>query len=54
MPSPLGVRRTNEALANARDELFEIAKVYPPRARTAAGRIMLAITSGGEDLALKA
>ncbi len=31
VPSLLAVRRTNEALANAESELFEIAKVYLPQ-----------------------
>ena len=31
VPSLLAARRTNEALANAEIELFEIAKVYLPR-----------------------
>ena len=32
VPSLLGARRTNEALANAEIELFETAKVYLPAA----------------------
>ena len=31
VPSLLAVRRTNESLANAEIELFEIAKVYLPQ-----------------------
>ena len=49
VPSLLGVRRTNEALANAEIELFEIARVYLPRgADLPQEELMLAITSGRE------
>jgi phenylalanyl-tRNA synthetase beta chain len=47
VPSLLGVRRTNEALANAEIELFEIAKVYLSQDdRLPVEEPMLAITSG--------
>ncbi len=46
-PSLLGVRRTNEALANAEIELFEIAKVYLPQgAELPREELMLGINSG--------
>ena len=38
VPSLLGARRTNESLANAEIELFEIAKVYLPREGELAAR----------------
>jgi len=54
VPSLLAVRRTNEALANTQIELFEIAKVYLPQTGgLPQEEIMLAISSGGEYLALK-
>jgi phenylalanyl-tRNA synthetase beta chain len=54
VPSLLAVRRTNEALANAEIELFEIAKVYLPQGgELPQEEIMLAITSGREHSALK-
>ena len=54
VPSLLAVRRTNEALANAEIELFEIAKVYLPQSgELPREEIMLAITSGREYSALK-
>ena len=47
VPSLLGVRRANEALANAEIELFEIALVYLPRgAELPQEELMLGITSG--------
>lgn len=47
IPSLLGVRRTNEALANAEIELFEIAKAYLPRGhKLPEEALMLGITSG--------
>jgi len=47
VPSLLGVRRTNEALANAEIELFEIARVYLPQGdQLPAEELMLGITSG--------
>ncbi len=53
-PSLLAVRRTNEALANAEIELFEIAKVYLPQGgELPREEIMLAVTSGREYPALK-
>ena len=49
VPSLLGVRRANEALANAEIELFEIARVYLPRgAELPQEELMLGITSGRE------
>ena len=48
IPSLLGARRTNETLANAEIELFEIAKVYLPRpAALPLEELMLGLTSGG-------
>lgn len=48
-PSLLGARRTNETLANARIELFEIAKVYLPLTDALpAEELMLGLTSGGD------
>jgi phenylalanyl-tRNA synthetase beta chain len=47
VPSLLGVRRTNEALANPEIELFEIAKVYLSRGKKLpAEELMLAVSSG--------
>jgi phenylalanyl-tRNA synthetase beta chain len=49
IPSLLSVRQTNEALANAEIELFEIAKVYLPRGdKLPEEALMLGITSGGD------
>jgi phenylalanyl-tRNA synthetase beta chain len=49
VPSLLSVRRTNEALANAEIELFEIARVYLPRGdELPQEELMLGITSGRE------
>ncbi len=54
VPSLLAVRRTNEALANAEIELFEIAKVYLPQdGELPQEEIMLAITSGRDYAAVK-
>jgi len=54
VPSLLAVRRTNEALANAQIDLFEIAKVYLPRGKKLPDeQYMLGITSGRDYLALK-
>lgn len=54
VPSLLGVRRTNEALANTEIELFEIAKVYLPQSgELPREEIVLAITSGREYAVLK-
>jgi phenylalanyl-tRNA synthetase beta chain len=48
VPSLLEARRTNEALSSPRIELFEIAKVYLPRAgQLPDEQLMLGITSGG-------
>ena len=49
VPSLLAVRRTNESLANAEIELFEIARVYLPRGDgLPQEETMLAVTSGRE------
>lgn len=49
VPSLLGVRRTNESLANPVIELFEIAKVYLPQAKgLPLEELMLALTSAGD------
>jgi len=60
IPSLLIARRTNEAIANSRIELFETARVYLPNAassRDAAAlpreELMLSIASGQEFLAVK-
>ncbi len=51
VPSLLAARRTNESLANAEIELFEIAKVYLPRGDDLPHEdVMLAITSGRDYL----
>ena len=47
VPSLLEARRTNEALSNPRIELFEIARIYLPRAGELPDeQLMLGITSG--------
>lgn len=47
VPSLLGARRINETLSNPRIELFEVAKVYLPRAGSLPQEeLMLALTSG--------
>ncbi len=54
VPSLLGVRRTNEALANDPIELFEIAKIYLPQGdRLPQEQRMLGITSGRDFAAIK-
>ncbi|NQU25327.1 MAG: phenylalanine--tRNA ligase subunit beta [Candidatus Nealsonbacteria bacterium] len=54
VPSLLAVRRTNEALANADIELFEIAKVYLPRGKKLPDeQLMLCITSGRDYRSVK-
>ncbi len=54
VPSLLAVRRTNEALANPESELFEIAKVYLPRANDLPHEeIMLSILSSRDYPAVK-
>jgi phenylalanyl-tRNA synthetase beta chain len=54
VPSLLGARRTNEALANAEIELFETAKVYLPVPGSLPQEDqMLALTSGRDFLAVK-
>ncbi|HEY1786415.1 MAG TPA: phenylalanine--tRNA ligase subunit beta, partial [Pirellulales bacterium] len=54
VPSLLGARRTNEALANAEIELFETAKVYLPTTGSLPKEdLMLALTSGRDFLAVK-
>lgn len=52
VPSLLGVRRTNESLANPVIELFEIAKIYLPQAKSLPREeLMLALTSAGDTSA---
>ena len=54
VPSLLAARRTNEALANTRIELFEIARAYLPRGNKLPDeQPMLGITSGRDYLAVK-
>jgi len=54
IPSLLAARRTNEALANPRIELFETAKVYWPQAEGLPTEpCLLALTSGGDYLHVK-
>jgi phenylalanyl-tRNA synthetase beta chain len=54
IPSLLGARRTNEALANADIELFETAKIYLPTPGSLPQEdLMLALTSGRDFLAVK-
>jgi len=54
VPSLLSARRTNEALANAQIELFEIARVYLPRGEKLPDeQSMLGITSGRDYLAVR-
>ncbi|OHB65967.1 MAG: phenylalanine--tRNA ligase subunit beta [Planctomycetes bacterium RBG_13_63_9] len=54
IPSLLAARRTNEALANAQIELFEIARVYLPEGKKLPDeQPMLGITSGRDYLAVK-
>jgi phenylalanyl-tRNA synthetase beta chain len=55
VPSLLGVRETNESLANQTIELFEIAHVYLPRAqgKLPSEELMIGLTSGGDYLAVK-
>lgn len=54
VPSLLGTRRTNETLANARIELFEIAKVYLTRSGQLPDEVtMLGLTSGDSFLHVK-
>ena len=54
IPSLLVARRTNEALANARIELFETARVYLPEAGSLPSEeLMLSIASGQDFLAVK-
>lgn len=54
VPSLLGARRTNEAAANPTIELFEIAKVYLPRAAELPEEaLLLCLTSGGDFIAVK-
>jgi phenylalanyl-tRNA synthetase beta chain len=49
VPSLLGARQTNESLANARIELFEIASVYLPRGGQLPQEEMMVSLSGGGD-----
>lgn len=54
VPSLLAARRTNQSLANPLCELFEIAKVYLPRAGELPHEpLLLALTSGGDYVAVK-
>jgi phenylalanyl-tRNA synthetase beta chain len=54
VPSLLGARRTNESLANAEIELFEIARAYWPRGgQLPQEEQMLGITSGREFAEVK-
>jgi phenylalanyl-tRNA synthetase beta chain len=55
VPSLLGARQTNESLANAVIELFEIAHVYLPRegGELPSEEMMVGLTSAGDYLALK-
>jgi phenylalanyl-tRNA synthetase beta chain len=54
VPSLLEARRNNEAVGNARIELFEIASVYLARAKQLPEEsLTLGITSGGDLLAVK-
>ena len=54
VPSLLAARRTNEALANAEIELFEIARAYLPRGgELPREELLLGITSGRDYLALR-
>ena len=48
VPSLLAVRRTNEALSNPEIELFEIAKVYLPRAEKLPDDIKIEYRYAGE------
>ena len=53
-PSLLGARRTNETLANPVIELFEIARVYLPRAGGLPDEdVVLGLTSGGDFFSVK-
>ncbi len=54
IPSLLEARRNNEAVGNARVELFEIAKVYLPAVGGLPNEeLMLGLTSAGDFLGLK-
>ena len=54
VPSLLAARRTNQSLANARIELFEMAKVYLPASQGLPEEpMMVALTSGDEFKAVK-
>jgi phenylalanyl-tRNA synthetase beta chain len=54
VPSLLLARRTNEAVGNPPVELFEIARVYLPRAGALPEEeLMLSLTSGGDFLRVK-
>ncbi len=54
LPSLLGARRTNEAVANPIIELFEIAKIYLPKAAGLPDEpLMLGLTGGGDFFAVK-
>jgi len=54
IPSLLSARRTNEALANPKIELFEIARAYLPRGKKLPDeQLMLGITSGRDYPAVR-
>lgn len=54
VPSLLGARRTNEALANPAIELFEIARIYLPRPEGLPEEdVVLGLTSGGDFFSVK-
>ena len=54
VPSLLGARRTNESVANPTIELFEIAKIYLPKAGSLPDEeLMLGLTGGGDFFAIK-
>jgi len=54
IPSLLLARKTNEAMGNARIELFEISRVYLPQAKGLPHEdLMLGVTSSGDFLQVK-
>jgi len=54
IPSLLAARRTNEALANPRIELFEIARAYLPRGKKLPDeKLMLCLSSGSDYLSVR-
>jgi phenylalanyl-tRNA synthetase beta chain len=52
LPSLLEVRRTNEALANAEIELFEIARAYLPRENDLPQEELMLAATSGQDYAM--